>query len=516
MLGFGTAFVRPPEVLAAVDLGSNSFHMIVARMEDGQLHVIDRLREMVSLASGLDTKNHLSDEAQERAITCLERFGQRLRDLPPGSVRAVGTNTLRRARGSGSFLARAEQALGHPIEVIAGREEARLIYLGVSHGRAGDEGNRLVIDIGGGSTEVIVGEGFETLSRDSLFMGSVSWTRAHFADGRINRKTLAKAELAAQREIGTIATRCRELGWNLALGCSGTVRAVGAVLKAQGWSDGAITPEGMARLRQALIDAGQTDNIVLSGLKDERRPVFAGGFAVLNALVLGLDIDRLSVSDMALREGLLYDLVGRLRHDDVRNRTVNRLAKRLGVDTTQARRVEQTAVECLRQVATDWALEGEPMEDTLRWAARLHEVGLVISRNQHHKHGHYMLSNADMAGFSRREQAVLAALVRGHRRRFPLDVFDTLPDAEREAAIRLCVLLRLAVVLHRGRIDGPSAPFELKVGRKNECKLKLRLPADWLADHPLTLADLQEESEFLKATQVRLKVTSVDEETADA
>ena len=510
MLGFDRSAQRQPEVLAAVDLGSNSFHMIVARMEDGQLHIIDRLREMVILANGLDEHKRLTPEAQQRALACLRRFGQRLRGMPPGSVRAVGTNTLRKARNGERFRESAEQALGHPIEVIAGREEARLIYLGVAHAREGDEGQRLVLDIGGGSTEVIVGNGFDTVHRDSLFMGSVSFTRHFFPEGTISSEAMDRAEMAARREVETIEHRYRRAGWAVAVGCSGTIRAVGSVLRAQGWSDGPITAAGMARLREALLRAGHTRRLALSGLKDERRLVFAGGFAVLHGIFRQLGLERLSVSDMALREGLLFDLLGRLRHEDVRARSVARLARRLGVDERQAGWVEGTAVACLRQIAGDWELDAEGVEDTLRWAARLHEVGLVISHNQHHRHGHYMLSNADLAGFSRREQAVLAALVRGSRRRFPVAVFDALPDPEREVSRKLCVLLRLAVALHRGRGDQPLPVFGLKLAKEDRRRLKLRFPESWLERHPLTQVDLKEEGEFLKAAGFGLKLKGTD------
>ena len=510
MLNFGGFAPQEPKVLAAVDLGSNSFHMIVARMEDGQLHTIDRLREMVGLANGLDENKHLIPEAQARALACLERFGQRLRDMPSGCVRAVGTNTLRKARNGDRFRALAERALGHPIEVIAGREEARLIYLGVAHGREGDESRRLVIDIGGGSTEIIIGAGFETVHRDSLYMGAAGFAHAFFPDGVISPQALRRAETAARREVETIEHRYRRAGWAACAGCSGTIRAVGAVLRAQGWSDGSVTAQGMAQLRAALLRAGHTNRLSLSGLKDERRPIFAGGFAVLQGIFEQLGLERMRVSDMALREGLLFDLLGRFRHEDIRARTVVRLAKRLGVDAEQADRVEKTALDCLRQIAPEWGLDTEEAKATLRWAARLHEIGLVISRNQHHKHGQYMLRNADLAGFSRREQAVLAALVRGSRRRFPSAAFNELPEPEREAGRKLCVLLRLAVALHRGRDNRPLAAFRLKLAKDDPHRLKLRFPEPWLEQHPLTQADLKEEAEFLKEAGFGFKLKTGD------
>jgi exopolyphosphatase/guanosine-5'-triphosphate,3'-diphosphate pyrophosphatase len=505
MLGFAAQLAQARATLAAVDLGSNSFHLIVARLEDGQLHVIDRLREMVQLAGGFDAQKNLTQEAQERALNCLSRFAERLRDLPPGAVRAVGTNTLRRARNGNAFRLLAERALGHPIEVIAGREEARLVYLGVAHGLAGDKGRRLVIDIGGGSTEFIIGEGVEPLYRESLLMGCVSMSQGVFADGRITDKRMRQAELAARVQLEPIETSYRRMGWDTTVGSSGTIKAIGAIVEAEGWSQNGISRAGMARLRQAMVDVGDVNALTLAGLKDERRLVLAGGFAVLNAAFEALAIEHMQVSDMALREGVLYDLVGRIRHEDVRERTVSRLATRIGVDAEQARRVEATALDFLRQVSEPWGLPGEVSAEMLAWAARLHEIGLVISHNQHHKHGGYLLLNADLAGFSRQEQAVLAALVRGHRRKISPSAFEVLEEGDRQPAVKLCLLLRLAVLLHRGRRDDHLPALSLKIVKSEPSKLKLRFPQDWLEGHPLTAADLEQEATYLKAAGFKLK-----------
>ncbi|MGB1110198.1 MAG: exopolyphosphatase [Gammaproteobacteria bacterium] len=492
-------------MLAAVDLGSNSFHMIVARYEDGQLHVIDRLREMVRLAAGLQADKTLTDEAKQRALECLSRFGERLRELPPGSVRAVGTNTLRRAKGSREFLREAEARLGHPIEIIAGREEARLVYQGVAHSFAGDEEKRLVVDIGGGSTELIIGEGFKTLNRDSLFMGCVSMSQAHFQDGSITEAAMRRAELEAMLELEPVQLSYWSGHWKTAIGSSGTAKALAALIEQQGWSKRGISREGMDKLRAALIEAGHIDKLKLEGLKDERRPILAGGFAVMSGVFRALDVQLMEVSDMALREGLLYDLVGRLQNEDVRDRTVRRLANKLGADKRQAERVEATAMALFDQVKEAWELDDKAHGYMLRWAARLHEVGLVISRGQHHKHGAYMLGNADLAGFSRDEQTILATLVLGHRRRFPQAAFEQLDEEDRVTVMRLCVLLRLAVIFHRSRSeDGPPA-LKLKVAASDAGKLKLKCPAEWSDAHPLTIADLEEENRLVAAAGFRLK-----------
>lgn len=484
-----------PQTVAAVDLGSNSFHMIVARVENGQLKVIDRLREMVQLGAGLDDNKHLSEEAQTRALECLGRFGQRLRALPQGAVRAVGTNTLRQVRDADEFLRAAETALGHPVEVIAGREEARLIYLGVAHGLAGHE-VRLVVDIGGGSTELIIGEGFEPQRMESLYMGCVSFSRRFFPDGVITKKAMDDAVIAGRLELRPVRSLFSNDQWQLAIGSSGTIKAIRNIVHAAGWSDEGITRSSLKQLRRALISAGHVDKLQLEGLTDERRAVLPGGIAVLSAVFKGLDIDLMRVSDEALREGLLYQLLGQIRHEDVRERTVDSLSKRYGIDEQHARRVEITAAALLGQVARDWDLTAPEHAEVLAWAARLHEIGLAVSHSSFHKHGAYLAANADLSGFSRQQQRVLAALIRGHRRRFPRDVFEALPERLRKAAERLCILLRLAVLLHRGRSALGKPMLYLDV---TDDELRATFPKDWLKKHPLTRVELEQEERYLRS-----------------
>ena len=492
-----------PETVAAVDLGSNSFHMIVAKVDEGgNLQVIDRLREMVRLAAGLDKRKNLTDEARERAIDCLSRFGQRLKSLPQGAVRAVGTNTLRQVRDSEAFLADAKDALGHPIDIIAGREEARLVYLGVSHGLATKDEKRLVVDIGGGSTELIVGEGFSQKMRESLHMGCVSMSRGYFPDGEITAENMKRAETACALQLRPVKGEYRRAEWKTAVGSSGTIRAIRAVVIDEGWSEQGITYASLKKLKKALIEMGDAEKIDFPALNTDRRPVFAGGVAVLLSVFKTLNIERMMVSDQALREGLLYDMLGRIRHEDVRDRTVASLCKRYKVDTEHAERVERTARAMLNQTFSGWSFGFGDYADMLGWASRLHEVGLVISHSQYQKHGAYIIQNSDMSGFSRQEQAVLAALVKGHRRKLPMDAFDALPKPMRACALRLCVVLRLAVLVHRSRSAmGKPNPL-LKVG---ENKLRISFADDWLKAHPLTLAELDEEAKRLKAAKLKLK-----------
>ncbi|MCF7989454.1 MAG: Ppx/GppA family phosphatase [Thiohalocapsa sp.] len=486
---------------AAVDLGSNSFHLLVARMDGGTLQVIDRYKEMVRLGEGLMPDKRLREDVAERALACLERMGQRLRDMSAHNVRAVGTNTLRQVRPETRFLERAEAALGHPIEVIAGREEARLIYLGVAHGLAIGDEKRLVVDIGGGSTELIVGQGFRPHLRESLHMGCVSMSARFFADDKITAKAMERAELLGALEVRPVRELFRHSGWSTATGSSGTVKSIAAVISAQGWSEDGISAEALQRLRDALIDFGKLSAIDLKGLSEERRPVFAGGVAVLRAVFLNLGIGHMRVSDQALREGLIYEMVGRVQHEDVRERTVATLCRRFDIDAEHAARVRATALNLLEQLRDSWQLGHPNYPDILRWAAELHEIGLAVAHTQYQKHGAYLLRNADLPGFTRQEQDVLAALVLGHRRKFPTDVFTDLPSGARRCARRLCVLLRLAVLMHRGRSSQVKPSPVLKAA---DDTLVLRFPEGWLDRHPLSRLELEEEASRLAGGDIVL------------
>lgn len=492
-----------PELVAAADLGTNSFHLVVTRIKDGHVEVVDRLREMVRLGAGLDESKRLTPEAQSAALDCLERFGQRLRDMPRGTVRVVGTNTLRMARNGEAFLALAEQVMGHPIDIISGVEEARLIYQGVAHCVPHDGNRRLVLDIGGGSTELAVGEGYETLDVESLYMGCVSMSQRYFPDGAVGAKDLRSAEIAARLELRPVARRLDALQWTRAIGTSGTILTAAELLRARGWSENGISRSGLQQLREALLAAGRVDAADFPEVPERRRPVFAGGVAILLAAFESLEIEQLALSEWALREGLVYDLVGRIRHEDIRQHTVDLLARRYENDEAQAQRVRDTALQLLAQVASTWALNEEDDAKLLRWAARLHEIGLCVAHSQYHKHGAYLVEQSDLAGFARHEQQLLAALIRGHRRKFPAAVFDKLPTSLRQRAIRLCVLLRLAVRLHRERSDRPLPDLQVRVSRRG---LKLSFPEGWLQEHPLSRADLKEEVELLRAAGLRLKV----------
>jgi len=491
-------------ILAAIDLGSNSFHMIIARHRDGHFQVVDKLREMVQLRAGLDDEGRLSPESQERAIACLQRFGERIKDLPSTSVRIVGTNTLRVAKNSQVFLRRARLALGHPIEIVAGEEEARLIYLGVAHALAFDDSRRLVMDIGGGSTEFIIGEGFTGLKRESLEMGCVSFSKRFFAGGRVSKTSMKTALIAAGTRLRSIQRPYRSLGWADAIGASGTIRTVANIVNQNGWAnDGVITPKSLDKLIDAMVEAGHTDNFELEGLSEERTSVLPGGVAVLKAAFDRLKIERMVVSDGALREGLLYDLLGRIQHDDERDRTILSLARRYQTDEEHAQRVCDMATQLFEQVAETWNIDEEQFLDRLQWAARSHEIGLAIAHDQFHKHSAYLVAHSDLPGFSREEQHALAIIVSGQRKKISKKEIKALPDELQKSTRYLTILLRLAMVFNRGRSETTDTFIKLKATKRG---LRLKLPEGWLGKHPLTEADLLQEGEYLKAIDFKLKI----------
>lgn len=491
-----------PETLAAIDLGSNSFHMIVAHLEEsGTLSVIDRLRWNVRLGAGLDEHGIIDQTAQERAFACLETFAQRIRDLPQSAVRIAGTNTLRVAQNAAAFVSRAEEILQHPIEIIGGREEARLIYLGVAHGLAAGEGRRLVVDIGGGSTELIIGQGLQPLHRESMYTGCVSISRHFFSDGTLSTKNFNAAETEARLVFFSQAASFNARHWNEAIGCSGTIKAIRNIVNKEGWCLDSISYKSLKQLRRALIEAGHIDALQLAGLSDNRRPVLAGGLCVLMAVFETLNIEQMQVSDQSMREGLLYDLVGRITHHDVRDATVETAISKWGIDAPQAKRVTDTVAKLFDASCQQWSLDSEALRPLLLWAAMLHEVGLQISHNNYHKHGAYILRNADLQGFSRQEQALLAALVLSHRSKFRGNEFKQLMKPFARTGARMCVLLRLSVLLHRGRTEQQLPNITIDI---NGNTILLSFPPAWLDDHSMTLADLIKEVNYLHAAGFQL------------
>lgn len=487
---------------AAVDIGSNSFHMVVARYTQGQLRVIDRLRETVRMADGLDSRGGLSPEARQRALDCLARFGQRIRDVPALRVRALATNTVRRLAAPQTFLTAAEAALGHPIEVVSGREEARLIYLGVAHAQPPKPGElRLVIDIGGGSTEFIIGRGFDPVERESVQVGCIASTRRFFPGGKLSKKRWRDAMTEIGAEYQQFAGLYRVLGWQEAIGSSGTAKAIGEICAAMKLTKGSVTAEALPQLRERLLQASRIEDIDLPGLSGDRRPIIAGGVLVLEAAFEALGLERMLVSKAAMREGILYDMLGRGSQNDPRDSSVQSLMQRYGVDESQSARVEATAMRLFEQVRGPWQLDDDDAR-LLGWAARLHEIGQAVAHSQYHVHGAYLLENSDIAGFSRQEQQVLSALVRTHRRGVPKAAFDAVPDRLMVAARRKAALLRLAVLLHRAHDAEPIPKLELSAG---DDTLSLVLDKDWIGSRPLLRADLLGETDDMTGLGVAFK-----------
>jgi exopolyphosphatase/guanosine-5'-triphosphate,3'-diphosphate pyrophosphatase len=500
---FFQAQPKEPEILAAVDLGSNSFHMVVARLSHGQPTVIDRLREMVRLAGGLDADNHLDTTSQEIALTCLAQFGERLRDIRADSVRVVGTSTLRMLGQNSDFVRRAEAAIGHPVEIISGIEEARLIYQGVFYSSPSVSGRQLVVDIGGGSTEIILGQGAEADAMESLSIGCVGLSQRIFQNGKLSKRRFKKARLKARLELEPVQEFFRRIDLERISGASGTIRATHNVLNELANEPTLITVAGLQGLVEQMIDAGHIDKVHLPGLSMQRLPVFAGGIAILIEIMSGLGLEQMHVADGALREGLLYDMVKRLTDEDARDRTVRSMEGRFNIDERQADRVEQTALMLLQQVASDWSLDIEIYAQMLRWAARLHEVGLHIAHSRYHRHGAYLLEHADMPGFSTTEQRVLARLVGKHRGRLDRQTFAEIPDNWVQPTRQLTVLLRLAVLFNRSRTAAPL--LEISCSGKSH-KFSLALSGDQRSENPLTWADLEREQDYLGEAEIKMQL----------
>ena len=494
--------LKDGDLLAAIDIGSNSFHMVVARYVLGQLRIVDRIKETVRLAEGLDGSGGLEPEVIARALECLSRFGQRIRTIPPQHVRAIATNTVRALKSPQTFLLPAEKALGHGIEVVAGREEARLIYLGVANGQPPREKRRLVMDIGGGSTEFIIGEGFEALERESLQMGCVGTTQRFFADGTLSKKRWKEALTEITAEFQQFSAAYRERGWQEVFGASGTIKAIGEICTEMKLTQNIITEAALKEVREQLLQFDKIDDIKLPGLSADRRPVIAGGLLILEAAFTELGIKRMHISDDALREGVLYDMIGRRSERDPREASIQALCARYAVDTPQATRVEKTALKLFNDVAEDWLLDSEEFR-LLGWAARLHEMGLAIAHSQYHTHGAYLIEYSDAAGFSKTEQQFLAALIRNQRRGFNNKSIQALPDRLAKSAQRCAILLRIAVLLHRSHERDAVPEPKLQVTGNN---LKLKLEKTWLKAHPLTQSDLEAEQEYLDAIDYALTI----------
>ncbi len=490
---------------AAIDLGSNSFHMIIARETHGQFQVIDKHKEMVRLRSGLDKDGNLTDKAFQTGIECLERFGQRLKGIPNKNIRAVGTNTLRNAKNSQKFLKQSKQALGCSIKIISGQEEARLIYLGVSHGLPANDDQRLVMDIGGGSTEYIIGQHVENSHLTSTEMGCISITQAFFSKGEITEDNMNAAIAHCRQILRPHRSKLNKLGWDTAIGASGSIKAIGKIIELNRWSESGITLKSMLKLNQKLIESNSIQSIKLEGLKDERRPVFAGGLAILIASFIELNIEQMQVSANALREGLILDSLGRVYAKDIREISVKAMQLWMKVDTLQAEHIQNTAKVLYKQANHTWELLAPDYDFKclLKWAIMLHETGIAISYKRYQNHSAYLVSQSDMAGFDQQEKQMLSALMLNHRGKIDLSVYEEMDDSIAQKLIQLTIILRLAVRIHRGRDFELTKP-QLTI--KNN-KINLEFEDNWLTDHPLTQLDLETEAKHLSAIDFDLILT---------
>jgi exopolyphosphatase / guanosine-5'-triphosphate,3'-diphosphate pyrophosphatase len=489
-----------PSSVAAVDLGSNSFHMIICNLNNGKLQVIDRMKEMVRLAAGLDDKKNLSQDAQQRAIACLERFGQRIRNFPPHSVSIVGTNTLRQARNAPEFLSRAEQALGHPIHIISGIEEARLIYQGVAHSLAGNGNQRFVMDIGGSSTEYIIGQHDVAHTKESLNMGCVTVSRL-FENGVITKKNFTKACLFAEQQLEPFLDTFNSRNFDEAIGASGSLKAVERVLRENGWSNNGITLDGLEILVERLLGFTHVDQIQFAGLSEERQPVFIGAVAIIYATFKDLNIRQMTVSDGALREGLIHDLLGRIYNHDIRSDTVRMIAERYHTDRRHSAQMKQTVHYMAEQLSQHACfIDNDESLAFLEWACDLHTIGIEIAHNQFQKHSAYIIENGDFAGFSRQDQKILATLVRNHRKKLGTQRFDELPAPWHQHGPVLAIVLRLAALIHRNRHTA-RPEFALTLRDK---QITLCFQTGWLNQAPLTCADLKQEAAYLADAKFQL------------
>jgi len=478
-------------LLAAVDLGSNSFRLEIGRFDRGHINRTEYLKETVRQGNGLDADRNLTPDAMQRGWDCLARFGERLAGFKKTQVRAVATQTLREARNRNDFLDRAHKILGFPIDVIPGREEARLIYQGVAHMLPQSDERRLVVDIGGRSTEMIVGKGLDAQLMESYRVGSVAWSMKYFPDGQFNLRAFKAAEVAAKAVLDESLNTYQAGSWDVAYGSSGTIGAVSDVLTAGGWPAGVVTQAGLDWLLDRLVKAQSADRVRIDGMKEDRRAVIGGGVSVLRAVFELLGIEHMLAAQGALRHGVLYDLIDREQGEtDLRSTSVARLAARFDVDAAQAQRVSAVAQQLFSRAASQLnAVNTERPLRKLQWAAQLHEIGSQISHSDCHKHGAYILDNADVPGFAQPELHRLSLLVLGHRGKLrKLEV-----DFEDRLLMQQLLCLRIATILCHARRDPDLKGMQLETAREPAKMFSLQCRPGWADAYPQSAHLLGEE-----------------------
>lgn len=496
--------IQPQDTYAAIDLGSNSFHLLVATFHSGQLQQIDKVKQMVRLAANLDTNKHITQNGLDSAYECLSQFAQRIRGIPNQNIKIVGTNTLRVAKNAGEFLQHAEQILDHEIDIISGREEARMLYLGVAQSMSEHLSEKLVMDIGGGSTEIIAGIGFDAHIRESLHMGCVSMTRLYFADGLITAHQWKQAKLHARRELMPVVKAYIEQGWSHAVGSSGTMRAAAKILIANGWSQTGINHSGLQQLKQRCIELGVIEALSqISGLSARRQPVIVGGLVIIEALMEAFQLPHMSVSTGALREGLAYSLAGKKEQIDVTERSIHRLQRQFQVDVSQAKRVSEVLRYLLNRFETTFADKDLFL---LESATQLHEIGLSIAHNHFHKHGAYVVQHADLPGFSRQQQLLISHLIRYQRRKLHLPKNPSLSEKQWQRVLPMKLLLRLAIIFCRDRENHHLPSIKLRFDGHS---LHVQTELGWLKSHSLIEADLSAEVDYLSTIGIRLGISEL-------
>lgn len=488
---------------AAIDLGSNSFHMLIVKVNDGVLETVDRVKEMVQIARGLKRSGSLSEEAQARAIHCLSCFQERIRDIPADQVRAVGTKALRSASNSDIFIREAEDALGHSIDIVSGYEEARLVYLGVAHDISADKGNPLIIDIGGGSTEFIIADKQQPRLLESLSIGCVTFsdkflsdTDGNFVDA-ISSKMIRETYYATCAELELITRRYRQQGWDICVGSSGTMRAIAELMPA-GVVAGIITKDGLNQLVEELKKEGALKSS--QNISSQRLSVLPAGIIILWAIFDQLQLDEIHVVDTTLKEGLLYDTLGRFSAHDMRDQTVNKMIDQYAIDRDQAKRVDHTLTHFI-QALPNPLVNGVNVRKIIHWAALLHELGISVSHSGHHNHGAYLIKNSDMAGFSRFEQELLSLFVGAHRRKINGDRLAILTTETQVLLSVFFACLRIAVLLNHRREDNIELP---KIEVREQC-ISLEFADNWLDEHPLSYRKLLQEQRYLEPLLIQFE-----------
>ncbi|WP_137167956.1 exopolyphosphatase [Salinimonas lutimaris] len=491
--------------VAALDIGSNSFHLVVARINAGSVQILHRIKQKVRLAAGLDSNNMLSEEAINRGLESLRVVAESLRGFEPDSVRIVATHTLRRAVNARDFIRAAREILPYPIEIIPGQEEARLIYSGVAH-TSHHDGRRLIVDIGGGSTEFVIGESFEPILCSSLQMGCVSFTERFFANGELKAKSFDKAIMAVEQELEVIQNKFIRQGWIECIGTSGTIKTLFNAAQRDRPNGHAVpvTLKSLKALMKQLIDIGHVDQLNIPEISEDRRAVIAGGLAILIGVFQTLNISGLHYSSAALREGVLYQMEDELHNADIRGRTAASLATRYDIDTPQANMVLTTSRFIYRHCAKSWKLKNKDFDSMLGWAATLHEVGLQINSRSVQRHSAYILSNVDMPGFTQEQQELLATLVRFHRKKIKTAEIPEFNQYDKQSVQRLIAILRLGALLNIKRQEGFLPEFEARATKQG---LALVFPPEWLSKRPVLSADLEQEQAYWKAIDMSLTVS---------